>query len=62
MRTAMIYVDGTNDYMDEVEVLEHNGANDVTVRLKDGTVCKAIDNPFTGLIYADPVYAKIKEG
>jgi hypothetical protein len=61
MRKAMIYVDGTNDYMGEVEVIQYKGANDVTVRLQDGTMCHAIDNPFTGLLYADPVYAKIEE-
>ena len=60
MRKAMIYVDGTNDYMADVEVVEYKSANNVTVRLQNGTLCHAIDNPFTGLLYADPVYAKIE--
>lgn len=61
MRTAKIYVDGVHDYTAEVNVIDYQDANHIKVKLEDGTVCWAIDNPFTGLLYADPIWARIKE-
>jgi hypothetical protein len=39
-----------------VEVLCYKDSADVIVVTEDGAICHAIDNPFTGLLYADDVY------
>lgn len=56
MRVTNAMVHSIDD-IGEVEVLEWNSDNDITVRTKQGVVCKAIFNPFVGRIYADDLYA-----
>lgn len=58
-RKAMVH---SAQEVQDVEIIQYKSANDITVRTKSGTVCHAIDNPFTGLIYADDLYAIIEGG
>ena len=53
--TAMIH---SKKALGEIEVLEHVGNNDYLVKTEDGIKCHAIFNPFSGLWYADDLYAK----
>lgn len=45
----------------EVEVLEYKDLNNLKVRTKDGVICKGVDNPWSGYVYADDVYGVIAE-
>lgn len=46
----------------KVEIIQWNSSNDIIVKTVNGVTCHAIWNPFNGLIYADDLYAVIKEG
>lgn len=41
----------------QVEYLEQTGANTHRVKTPAGVICTAIYNPFSGLYYADDIYA-----
>lgn len=43
----------------EVEVLEYRGIEDVVVMTPTGVKCLAVDNPFTGLLHCDDIYRKV---
>ena len=45
-----------------VTVLEWNAMDDIIVITEAGVKCHAIWNVFTGLVYADDLYAVIEEG
>jgi len=40
----------------EVIVLLYKNQNEIMVKTKQGMICSAIDNPFTGLLYVDDIY------
>lgn len=61
-RNAIIHsLDQTENKVQPVEVITHNGNNDVIVKY-DGKTCHAIDNPFTGYLYVDDIYGIIDTG
>lgn len=55
---AMIH---SKDSVGTVTLLEKVGDNDYLVKTEDGIVCHAIFNIFTGLYYADDLYAKVEK-
>lgn len=58
-RKAMVH--SANEVQD-VEIIQYKNLNNVTVKTQSGIVCHAIDNPFSGLIYADDIYGIIEAG
>lgn len=56
-REAMIH---SKNAIGVVEIVKYNSINDIIVITEDGVKCTAVDNPFTGLIYADDKYGVIK--
>lgn len=54
---AMVHSKGK---IEEVTILEEKAMDNITVKTKEGIVCKAIYNPFSNLIYADDLYAVIE--
>lgn len=50
----------SKDSVDTITLLEKVGDNDYLVKTNEGIVCHAIFNIFTGLYYADDLYAKVE--
>ena len=47
--------------LQDVTVLHYESCNRVIVKTEAGITCTAVDNPFTGYLFADDVYGIIKE-
>ncbi len=65
IRKAMLHSmdeDGRhNAPLQDVTVLRYESINRVIVKTDAGIICTAVDNPFTGFLFADDVYGIVNE-